>query len=529
MSRSPAPTDGSPVPAPLGRARELWPTRGRLAEKWIETALIHGEGDLYGQPFRLLEEQRLFLWEWYEYDPDTLEWRYRQALKGDPRGAGKTEFLAAIACLEFAGPSAFRRQTPIIHVAAASLGNAGELFGQIQIMLGGQGDSVRESPLCGRFNVYDTRIEYRDGRPGYIQRIAADAGTNQGGKTTLFLADEIHEWTGRRERVHSVISSALAKRRGAREINITTAGPRKGSIPPEPHDGIAWTLYAKGLEKRANPEAHPRFLFSWREPSKVRDLSDRDERRLSVVEASGSAAGRLWDLDDRLDKWDDPEFRHSDYERYFLNSWPAVGSGTWLEDLPNAWADLALPELAVIPPKAPVVIGVDSALRHDTASVTIVYPRADGRRVWSARVFPAVNGRIDQIGLRDHLRELAGRYVIEALAYDPRFFELPAQLLELEGWPVVEVPQSPERMGRTEELVFRQIVTGEIVHDGDPTLSAHVEAAVWRESDRGRVLSRTKSGGPIDALIAGVLATYVLDVEPVEEDAPPPDLAQSVW
>lgn len=506
-----------------------WKSYGGRAEKWIETALIHGEGDLYGQPFRLLDEQRCFLWDWFEYDVRTGEWHYQQALKGDPRGAGKTEFLAAVAVVEYDGPAVFRRITPIIHVAAASLGNAGELFGQIQIMCGGQGDSVREAPLCGRFNVFDTKIEYRDGRPGYIQRIAADAGTNQGGKTTLFLADEIHEWTGRRERVHSVISSALAKRRGAREINITTAGPRKGSIPPAPTDGIAWTLYAKGLEQRENPEAHPRFLFRWAEPSRDRDLSDPEQRRTSVVEASGSAAGRLWRIEDRLAKWDDPEFRHADFERYFLNRWPEVGSGSWLEDLPNAWADLKRPRLGKIPDRAGVFVGVDSSLRHDTTSATVVYPLDDRRRVWSSRVFEAENGRVDQVALRDHLRALADRFVILRLAYDPRFFELPAQLLELEGWPVEEVPQSPERMGRAAEFVFRQIVAEEIIHDGDPVLSAHVNAAVWRESDRGRVLSRTKSGGPIDALTAGILATYVADVAPAEDEAPPPDLALSVW
>ena len=37
---------------------DLWPTYGKLAVRWIESALIHGEGDHYGKPFRLLEEQK---------------------------------------------------------------------------------------------------------------------------------------------------------------------------------------------------------------------------------------------------------------------------------------------------------------------------------------------------------------------------------------------------------------------------------------------------------------------------------------
>lgn len=518
-------------------AESLWATHGRMAEKWISTALIHGEGDLYGKPFRLLDDHREFLWRWYEYEfrpseetgEPELVWRYKQALIGMPRGSIKTEFLATIAALEFAGPKAFRRVTPIIHVAAASRDNAGELFGQIQIMLGGQGDSVREAPLCGRFNVYDTKITYRDGRPGYIERIAAEAGTNQGGKTTLFLADEIHEWTGRRERVHSVISSALEKRRGAREINITTAGPKRGELPPAAHDGLAWRLYAKGLDTRADPTRHPRYLFLWKEPTRARNLDDREERRTSLLEASGSAAGKVWDVESRLDKWDDPEFRHIDWVRYFLNVWPEAGVGSWLEDIPNAWRDLKRPRLGKIPLGGEVWVGVDSALRHDTASVTLVHPIDDVRRAWSARVFEAEKGRIDQVALRQHLREVSKLFLVRALAYDPRFFELPAQILEDEGWPVVEVPQSPERMGRAGEHVFRQIVGEEIFHDGDPVLTNHVEAAVWREGDRGRVISKSKSLGPIDALTGGVIATYVLDLADEEEDDEPLDLSQNVW
>lgn len=505
---------------------------GGYAERWIQTFLIHGEGDRYGLPFELLDWHRDWLWRWYELDPagePMSPWYYKQSYIGEPRGSVKTEFLAAVACLEFAGPEQFVRTTPIVHVAAASRDNAKELFGQCQIMLGGQGDSVREAPLCGRFNVYDTKIEYRDGRPGRIERIAAEAGTNQGGKTTLFLADELHEWTGQRERVHSVISSAIEKRRGAREIGITTAGPRRGSLPPEDHDSIAWKLYAKGLEQRADPSRHPRFLFRWSEPTRERNLDDREERRASLLEASCPSAVRIWDLESRLDKWDAPEFRHVDYLRYFLNTWPKVGAGAWLEDVPDAWRVLERPRLGKIPDGAEVVVGVDSALRHDTASVTLVHPIDEERRAWSARVFTAERGRIDQVGLRAHLDEVARRYSVRALAYDPRFFELPAQILSDEGWPVVEVPQSPERMGRAAELVYRQIVYGSISHDGDPVLTAHVEAAVWRQGDRGRILSKSRSMGPVDALTAGVLATYVLDLADDEDEEDAPDLAQNVW
>ena len=50
---------------------------------------------------------------------------------------------------------------------------------------------------------------------GRMYRVAAIAGTNDGGLPTFFVADELHEWVGRKERVHVVIANGLAKRKDA--------------------------------------------------------------------------------------------------------------------------------------------------------------------------------------------------------------------------------------------------------------------------------------------------------------------------
>jgi len=482
----------------------------------METFLIHGEGDWHGEPFRLRPDQKLFLYRWYEHV--AAGWVYKQGMRGRPRGDGKTELLAAVACLEFAGPDQFRRTTPIIHVAAAALKQAGELFSQVQIMLGGQGDTEDRSPLRGLFDVMDTRIDYRDGSPGYIERIAAADSTAQGGKTTLFLADEIHEWRGRAAKVYGVVSSALEKRANARELIITTAGEAKGHMPPTAADTIAWKLYAKGLEQRQDPRKHPRFLFDWSEMEPTRKLDDPAERLAAVLEASGDAADLLWPAQDRVDKWDDPEYLHSDWRRYFGNQWPDQPDDFWLSDRPEAWSECESGD-GQIPGGAPVMVGVDMALHHDSVAVTLVHPVDDVRRAWQTKVFAAVKGKIDHLEVVEHIRSLATSFRPLGLAYDPRFFELPAMVLEEEGWNVIEVPQSPERMGPACAHVYRQVMSGDIVHDGDPVLAAHVHAGVWREGERGRTLSKRaamqKGTGHIDALIAGVIATSELDTADV--------------
>jgi hypothetical protein len=44
----------------------LWPTQGGIACRWIEDNLIFAEGDGYGRPFRLRQDQREFVWDWCE-------------------------------------------------------------------------------------------------------------------------------------------------------------------------------------------------------------------------------------------------------------------------------------------------------------------------------------------------------------------------------------------------------------------------------------------------------------------------------
>ena len=90
--------------------------------------------------------------------------------------------------------------------------------------------------------------------------------------------------------------------------------------------------------------------------------------------------------------------------------------------------------------------------------------------------------------------------------YDPAYFERSAQALADEGLPMVEHPQSRSRMVPACSLAFEQIAAGRVRHDGQPTLTDHVESAVQRTSDLGWTLSKGRSRRKIDACIALVMA-----------------------
>lgn len=137
----------------------LAPSRGARVCRFIEEHCVHGEGDFFGEPFRLRRWQRKFLYRLYELNRDGTR-RYRRALWGLPKGSGKTEMAAAIAMYELCGEE---HVSPLIPVAAASFEQADLVFGVAKVM-------GKESPTLRHLvEVFDTEILLRD-RPGRMYR-----------------------------------------------------------------------------------------------------------------------------------------------------------------------------------------------------------------------------------------------------------------------------------------------------------------------------------------------------------------------
>src|SRR5262249_8426903 len=160
-------------------------TYGPLAAAWMEQNLVHGEGDLFGRPFRLTADERHFLDRLLRYDTSG-RLIVRRAVLGRAKGWGKTELVAAVALFFLCGPIA--PASPNMPVAAASFEQADLLFGSARAM-------VKAGPLAPHLDVFDTELQLKDA-PGRMFRVAAVAGTNDGGRPTLFVADELHEWVG---------------------------------------------------------------------------------------------------------------------------------------------------------------------------------------------------------------------------------------------------------------------------------------------------------------------------------------------
>lgn len=486
--------------------------------QWIEDNCIAGEGDWYGQLLKLRPDQQAFLWRWYEYCPGCGQWHYDEALRGAATGDGKTQFIASIVLLEFAGPPQIAPTSPNIPIAAASFEQADLLFTAVATMCGGRDNVVKEAPLNGFFEVYDTEIKFADGRPGRIFRVAAVAGTNEGGLPTLFVRDELHEWGDvgdRKARLATVIGKSTRKRRTPRGcgriISLSTAGF-------DVDQSFLGALYKLGLQVRHNPAVSPRFLFDWREAPEGLDFKLAANRRKAVIAAS-AAAGVLWNVDDRVNDWGKPAFPPHEWIRYYANRWVDVVEESWLKDHPAAWG--ACEGTWTSDPANPFVVSVDMALKHDSVAVSRIEKLPDGRFAITSKIWRPDSGTVDHLEVFNHAKSLAVGAGFRGVVYDPRFFELPGRMLEDEGILAVQFDQSPQRMAPACGLAFELIVNTKVVHDGNPDLAAHIKAAVKRQQERGFTLSKGKSKRHIDAAITLCMGVWVLNEVPKPQSAAP--------
>jgi phage terminase large subunit-like protein len=363
-----------------------YPSMGKLVATWIERNLVHGEGDLLGEPIKLQLFQREILRRIYQYDPATGKLLHDRVVIGVGRGNIKTETIGELGDAELLGPIA--PISPNVPVAAASFEQADTIFSAARLGIEGDGGD-RRGPLATQLipgkHLRETEI-IRPDRPGRLYRVAAVAGTNEGGLPTAILCDEIHEWIGEsRERVWTVMSKGARKRRvvrplspriaslvglkklfGALHIGITTAG--------DTLDSLLGRLYLHGIDVANGEVEDSSFLFMWWQAeiavkteegvSEGWDLDDPEERRQAILEAN-PAAGSALTIDSLEASYRDPTVPFNEFLRYNLNLF-VQAADAWL---PEAVIDGRRRDPKKVtpppPPGTPIVMGFDGSNNRD--------------------------------------------------------------------------------------------------------------------------------------------------------------------
>lgn len=188
---------------------------GWAAVDWIEHYLVHGPGDVQGQPVELDDEFAEFIIRAYKLDPKTGARLVRRAFLSRAKGESKSGLAAFVLDFEALGPARFDHFAESGEVSpwdAYEPGGPGRQACYLRrSALATEGPSrehLRRGVLhaasrhvfpelledYGRLDVGLTRINL-PGKRGFVEPVTSADASKDGGKSTFIVADETHLWT----------------------------------------------------------------------------------------------------------------------------------------------------------------------------------------------------------------------------------------------------------------------------------------------------------------------------------------------
>lgn len=330
---------------------ELWPTLGPEICDFIEDNLVHGPGDVLGEPVRLSMEQRAFIYRAYEVYPRRHtragRRRFKRAVLSRRKGWAKTELAAWLAIVEMdpEGPvrcDGWRREgstwvpvgrpvrDPYIPmVAVTELQSEDLAYGAVFAIL-----THDDCALVNDYDVGEERTQHTR-EPGVIQPMASAPSARDGARTTFQHFDETHLFnTPRLKRTHATMQRNLPKRRLADAWGFETStmyAPGEESVAEDSHKTAL--AIGRGLVRDAA------MLFDHRQASRSHDIRTKKGLTAALREASGDAIAYA-DLPGIISQIRDPQASEADSRRYWLNQ--AERSEAKLFRA-GEWEDLAAP------------------------------------------------------------------------------------------------------------------------------------------------------------------------------------------
>jgi phage terminase large subunit-like protein len=325
-------------------------------------------------------------------------------------------------------------------------------------------------------------------RGSSFQVLPAVAKRLEGLDYTLALVDE----AGRVDQeVFEVVSLATGKQRSSVVLAIGTPGP-------ELEETVLGRLRTYALDHPADP------LVVWREHSAA-GYEDHPVDCRHCWELANPALGDFLAVDG-LQAVLPPKMRESSFRRARLCQLTDQLEDAWLP--PSAWA-ACVDATRSIPDGAEVVLAFDGSFNGDTTVLTVATvdqrPHVDLVELWEP------DGRqVPIVDVEQAIRQACRRWRVLEIAADPFRWSRSLQLLDGEGLPIVEYPQSPGRMTPATARFYEAVVNQQLTHSGDSRLARHVSNAVLREDARGARLAKERKDSPrrIDAAVAAVMAHH---------------------
>jgi phage terminase large subunit-like protein len=197
----------------------------------------------------------------------------------------------------------------------------------------------------------------------------------------------------------------------------------------------------------------------------------------------------------------------AEFRRAFGNQW-VTGSEGWFA--PGAW--MACAKADGIPDRADVVLGFDGSFSNDSTALVAVQvgdvPHVDVAACWERLDGADESWRVPVFEVEDAVREACRRWQVREIVCDPFRWARTYQVLEDEGLPVVEYPQSAARMVPATQRFYEAVINRTVTHSGDARLARHIGNCVIKTDSRGSRLAKDTKNSPrkIDLAVAAVMA-----------------------
>lgn len=457
-------------------------TDGPVVSDFIELTLTISKGPSAGQPIKLRPWQKRLLSDLFEVRAD-IRRRYRQALIGLPRKNGKSALGSGIALYGL-----FDELGAEVYSCAGDKEQARIVFGEAR-------KSVEASQLLSeKLKVYRDAIEYPATSSVY-RVLSAEAYTKEGLNPSLVVFDELHVQPNRE--LWDTMNLGSGTRVQPLILAITTAGVR---FSPAGGDSLCYSLWEYGHKVNSGEIDDPTFFFRWWAAPDGADHTDQ-----KVWKKANPALGDYLFLDDmKATVRTTPE---NEFRTKRLNQW-VTSSEAWLPH--GAWE--ACEETKSIPDGSDVVLGFDGSFNNDSTALVVCSldgkPHLDVVEAWERPTDAQRDWQVPIIDVEAKLREACRRWQVREIACDPFRWARTIQILEDEGLPVVEFPQSPARMVPATQRFYEAVVNKQLTHSGDPRLARHLRNCVLKVDARGSRLAKESklSSRKIDLAVAAVMA-----------------------
>lgn len=225
--------------------------------------------------------------------------------------------------------------------------------------------------------------------------------------------------------------------------------------------------------------------------------------------------------------------RQATFRTKHLNEW--VGAkNAWLNML--RWKEAPSRKSLAELDGRPCFIGLDLASKIDIAGNILLFPPVEGDPLWhvhgryylpEARVIEELDSNtaryreFDALGLltltdgeviefeviKEDLREFAGRFDVQAVAYDPWQATQLAQEMELEGLPMVEVRQTVQNISEPMKEVEALVLQRKLAHGDCPVLTWMASNVVAKLDVKDNIYpNKERPENKIDGMVGLIMA-----------------------